>query len=76
MYRLTRTRAAATDLVFSSAANPLQRAMLRQQLYERALELQAEHTTLLYGGKIMLQVIIMMLRQGSPGWGLHTTTLE
>jgi hypothetical protein len=76
MYRLTRTRAAATDLVFSSAANPLQRAMYRQQLYERALQLQAEHNTLLYGGRIMLQVIIMMLRQGSPAWGLHTTTLE
>jgi hypothetical protein len=55
-YRLTRTRIAATDLVFSSAANPLQRAGFRQALYQRALELQSEHNTLLYGGRIMLQV--------------------
>jgi hypothetical protein len=55
-YRLTRTRAAATDLVFSSASNPLLRAMYRQVLYERALELQSEHSTLLYGGRIMLEV--------------------
>ncbi|WIA44587.1 hypothetical protein OEZ86_007310 [Tetradesmus obliquus] len=43
------------DLVFSSAANPLKRAAYRQALYERALELQLEHNTLLYGGRIMLE---------------------
>jgi hypothetical protein len=68
MYRLTSTRAAATDLVFSSAANPLQRAMYRQALYERALELQAEHSTLLYGGRIMLKVTLGQLR---PGQGVQ-----
>jgi hypothetical protein len=61
MCRLTRTRAAATDLLFSSAANPLQRAVYRQQLYDRALELQAEHSTLLYGSRIMLQVVSLTL---------------
>lgn len=55
-YRVARVRAAATDLVFSSAANPLKRAAYRQALYERALELQSEHNTLLYGGRIMLEV--------------------
>ncbi|WIA20263.1 hypothetical protein OEZ85_006098 [Tetradesmus obliquus] len=54
-YRVARVRAAATDLVFSSAANPLKRAAYRQALYERALELQSEHNTLLYGGRIMLE---------------------
>lgn len=66
MYRLARCRLAGNLLAFSSGAN---KAMYRAQLKSELKMLQDEHFTMLYGGRMMLQVRQCQRHVGRLCWG-------